>query len=123
MPWSREIAAMQENARRTLLRQGKITPVNDGWAALASREAGDDAFVNPANGYRESVNTPCLWCLLFGCFYFAAKGCWGHAALAFLLALPTSGLSWLVYPFFAGDIVRRSYLRRGWVPAGQWQGR
>ena len=57
---------------------------------------------------------PELWCLLFGCIYFAAKGIWTHAVAAFLLAIFTLGLSWLIYPLFARQIVRTHYLRRGW---------
>jgi hypothetical protein len=30
--------------------------------------------------------------------------------------MSTFGLSWLVYPFFAGGIVQTHFLRRGWVP-------
>jgi hypothetical protein len=71
-------------------------------------------FENPQNGYTETVTFAFLWCLLFGCFYFAIKGVWGHALIAFVLALITGGLSWLIYPFFAKGIVAKSYLRRGW---------
>ncbi|WP_051202942.1 hypothetical protein [Desulfovibrio aminophilus] len=78
-------------------------------------------FVNPANGYTEAVDKPFLWCLLFGSFYLAFKGAWSHALISFALAIPTCGASWLVYPFFAGSVVRTSYLRRGWVPAEQWR--
>jgi hypothetical protein len=52
-------------------------------------------------------SVPFLWCLLFGPFYFAAKGAWIHAVIALLAALVTMGLSWLVYPFFAKGIVNR----------------
>ena len=31
-------------------------------------------FRNPANGYEEEVGTPWIWCLLFGCIYFAVRG-------------------------------------------------
>lgn len=72
------------------------------------------AYENPANGYREMPTTPWLWTLLFGSFYFASKGIWFHAILSFVLAFGTLGLSWFVYPFFAHDIVRKHYLKRGW---------
>jgi hypothetical protein len=72
-------------------------------------------YRNPANDYVESASLPGLWCLLFGCFYFLAKGIWGHAIIAFLLAAPTLGLSWLIYPFFASGIVEKHYLRKGWI--------
>jgi hypothetical protein len=76
-------------------------------------------FENPLNGYREIGGTGYSWlaCLLFGPIYFAVKGAWRHAIVSGILGVCTLGLSWLVYPFFARDIVNRSYLQRGWVPA------
>jgi len=74
-------------------------------------------FRNPANGYTEHVDSPFICCLFFGCFYFAVKGVWSHAIIAFGLAVLTGGFSWLVYPFFAGQVVTNSYLRRGWIDA------
>jgi hypothetical protein len=73
-------------------------------------------FRNPTNGYTEAVGTPWLWCLLFGCLYFAVKGIWTHAVAALAAALLTFGLSWLIYPFFARAIVEKHYLRSGWIP-------
>jgi len=58
-------------------------------------------FRNPSNGYVEESSCPWLWCLLFGAFYFMAKGIWFHAILGIALALMTFGLSWLLYPLFA----------------------
>lgn len=71
-------------------------------------------FENPANQYRETASAPWAWTLLFGCFYFAAKGIWRHAIIGFFAAIFTVGISWLIYPFLAGGIVRADYLRRGW---------
>ena len=48
-------------------------------------------FRNPANGYEETAELAWLWCLLFGCFYFAAKGVWTHPVAAFFLAIVTYG--------------------------------
>lgn len=70
-------------------------------------------FENPANGYVEKVTAAPLWCLLFGCVYFAVKGVWTHAVAA--LAIFTLGISWLVYPCFVTQIMRTHYLRRGWI--------
>ena len=75
------------------------------------------AYTNPANNYTEYVSYPGLWTLLFGFFYFASKGIWRHAIVSLLLAGPTFGLSWLIYPFFAADIVESHYLGKGWVKA------
>lgn len=72
-------------------------------------------FQNPANGYQERASTPFLWCLLFGALYFAVKGIWKHAVIAGVAAILTSGVSWLIYPFFARTIIRNAYLRRGWI--------
>ena len=72
-------------------------------------------FQNPENGFVEEVSNAPLWVLLFGCFYFAAKGVWTHAVAGFLAALCTCGISWLVYPFFADQVMRTHYLRKGWV--------
>ena len=69
----------------------------------------------------ERNSVPFLWCLLFGPIYFAAKGVWLHAVIALIAALATSGLSWLIYPFFAKGIVCRAYARRGWQPVGTAQ--
>jgi len=66
------------------------------------------------DGYIEEANHPWLWTLLFGCFYFAAKGIWTHAAVSLGVALITGGISWFVYPFFAPAVVRNHYLRNGW---------
>lgn len=72
-------------------------------------------FENPANGYVEKVALAPLWCLLFGCVYFAVKAVWTHAVASLLLAFCTAGISWLLYPFFATQIMKTHYLRRGWL--------
>jgi uncharacterized membrane protein len=76
-------------------------------------------FQNPANLYVERVSLPGLWSFLFGPLYFAAKGVWTHAIVSVLLALATFGLSWLIYPFFAAQIMETHYLRRGWIPVSK----
>jgi hypothetical protein len=73
-------------------------------------------FRNPVNGYEEKTGLAWLWCLLLGPIYLAAKGIWFHALLWLLLLFPTFGISWFIYPFFANSIVRKNYLRNGWVP-------
>lgn len=72
-------------------------------------------FRNPSNNHVEEVSSPGLWVFLFGCFYFMLKGVWGHAFLSFVLALFTVGLSWIVYPFLAAGIMRKHYLKLGWI--------
>ncbi|MBB1127249.1 hypothetical protein [Thiospirillum jenense] len=73
-------------------------------------------FRNPSNGYTEKVSSVAwLWVLLFGTIYFIIKGVWTHALVSFIFALLTAGISWLIYPFFASSIMRRHYLKKGWI--------
>ena len=90
-------------------------------------------FKNPENGYMESIPALSgLWVLLFGPFFFAYKGVWTHAAImlclylsffpgvALLAFLPFLGffvfiINFIVYPLKVKGILRRNYLRRGWV--------
>lgn len=74
-------------------------------------------FINQQNNYSEVGGTKFswLWCLLFGCFYFAYKGAWNHAIIGFFVATFTVGVSWFIYPFFAYMIANNVYRRKGWV--------
>jgi hypothetical protein len=73
-------------------------------------------YRNPANGRIETVSgLTWLWVLLFGCFYFAARGVWGHFVISLGAGILTLGLSWLIYPFIAGGIMRSHFRRMGWV--------
>lgn len=89
-----------------------------GALAASSRSENATRFRNPANGYVETIDKAWLWCLLFGCIYLAYKGAWMAAVLALLLAFLTGGLSWFVYPFFARQLVAKSYMQRGWQLVG-----
>jgi len=71
-------------------------------------------FMNPENNYVETSDNCGLWVFLFPQIYFAAKGVWTHLVASVLLMPFTLGLSWLIYPFFAGQVVRTHYLRKGW---------
>lgn len=68
-----------------------------------------------SNGYIEDASTAGLWVLLFGFFCLAVKGAWTHAIVGVILAVYTVGISWLVYPFVAGGIMRSHYLKNGWI--------
>jgi len=72
-------------------------------------------LVNPDNGHRVVVSLPFLWCLLFGAIYLAYKEIWGHAILAVILAAVTAGISWLIYPFFAGKLIKDHYMKAGYM--------
>lgn len=73
-------------------------------------------FKNKNNGYIEETSSlTFLWVLLFGVFYFLYKRIWSHALISFGLAVISSGVSWFIYPFFGREIVRKNFLRSGWV--------
>jgi len=69
---------------------------------------------NLVNDHAEDVGRPFFWSLLFGPFYFAARGVWAHATLALLLIPVTAGISWIAYPFFAKKLMRKFYLQKCW---------
>lgn len=74
-------------------------------------------FENPSNNYREygSGGLAFLFTLLFGCFFFAIKGIWSHFFISLILAIVTVGISWLIYPFFVSGIIKKHYLKKGWI--------
>jgi tRNA(Met) C34 N-acetyltransferase TmcA len=57
-----------------------------------------------------------LYTLLFGVFYFLYHKVYSHALISFFIGLITSGLSWLVYPFFANSIMEKFWLENGYEP-------
>jgi hypothetical protein len=71
-------------------------------------------FENTANGYVEEVDGAWFYMLIFGFFYLGYKGAWMAAILALVGAMLTAGISWLFLPIFADEIIRKSYLQRGW---------
>jgi hypothetical protein len=75
-----------------------------------------DTFRHPTNGHTERVGPAWLWALLFGVFYFAWRGMWTHAIIGAILAFLTFGISWVIYAIAAPSLVRKHYLRAGWVP-------
>lgn len=75
------------------------------------------AYKNPTNGYTERYypSNAVICTLLFAPIYFAVKGVWTHAVASLILAILTSGVSNIVYCFFAPSIMQNHYLRKGWV--------
>ena len=75
-------------------------------------------FKNPTNGYVEDSATTLswLWVLLFGPLYWAVRGVWTHFVAHFVLAIISFGILHLVYPFFTYSILRKHYLKNGWIP-------
>lgn len=85
-------------------------------------------FINEQNGYIEEKESPWLWVLLFGGFYFLVSGIWIHFLVMLLLnsafvggmglaGIVPSLLLNLCYAFAASSIVRGHYLRKGWKEA------
>lgn len=73
-------------------------------------------FTHPLNQHEVKVRAPWFWMLLFGPLYLAAHDAWSQAFITLVVTVATAGLSWVIYPFFAGRIVRKAYLRKGWQP-------
>ena len=73
-------------------------------------------FKNPRTGATESLSDQVwLWVLLFGFFYFASKRVWTQVLAHLLFAIVTFGLSWLIYPFLAFDLMHKHYRKKGWI--------
>ena len=71
---------------------------------------------HPTNGSTEDVWEGFSWpCFFFGCFWFGHKGVWGWAAISFLAAIFTFGISWLVIPFFANGFHANSLRKQGYL--------
>lgn len=84
-------------------------------------------FENPANGYREEVNSDaCYGMFFFGALYLVYKGLWKHVFIwPLIVGIPTvaSGgvaiiivlpLVTIIYTMLIQDILDSDYLRRGW---------
>jgi hypothetical protein len=86
---------------------------------IPAAEPGSDETVlrDPRTGNTITIKKwPTFWLtLLFGCFYLAYHGLWLHAAIAFVAAIFTSCLSWLIYPFFTYRLIVDGYQRKGWT--------
>lgn len=85
-------------------------------------------FRNPANSYVEKATSSWtwLWALLFGPFFFIYKGAWAVSFVYFLCLLFLTGgqagiivaiALWIIFAAVATPVVRKVYLRRGWVDA------
>lgn len=74
-------------------------------------------FRNVINGHTVKFNrwVEFITCLVFGTLYFLYRGHYGHALISLILAVLTSGFSWLIYPFFVEKINEAAYLNKGWV--------
>ena len=76
---------------------------------------------NPTNGAVEEIWEGFSWpCLFLGFIWYIYKGMWGWGLIAFILAVFTWGLSWLVFPFFANEQHAKSLLKQGYLNEEQW---
>jgi len=76
---------------------------------------------HPVNGSQEDVWEGFSWpCLFLGCFWFAAKGMWGWTVLSFLVAVPSFGVSWFIFPFFANVLHASSLRKQGYLTEKEW---
>ena len=71
-------------------------------------------LISPAGTREEDVTYAFWWTLFLGPFYFGYHRIWDHAILSMLLGILTSGISVLIYPFFAEKIIMDHYLKSGW---------
>jgi len=83
------------------------TQTNSKKAKKASLKSSDESHIS-----LEEPKHPALWSLIFGFLYFANHRAWFHSFISLILIVPTSGISWLIYPFFAKKIVRNAYIKR-----------
>jgi len=74
-------------------------------------------ITNPLNNYSESISyfDTFTSTLLFGVLYFAYRRVWNHFFIGLILAITTMGISWLIYPFFSYWMIKKHYLRNGWI--------
>jgi len=76
---------------------------------------------NPINGAVEEISEGFSWpCLFLGFIWYIYKGMWGWGIIALILAIFTSGISWLFFPFFANEQHTKSLLKRGYLNEKQW---
>lgn len=88
--------------------------INDRASAIDPRTA--VVFQHPKTGQKIDITQAWAWTLLFGFLYFIVRGIWRHAVIGLALAIITAGISWLIYPFFAKQIVRNHLLLSDWQP-------
>lgn len=77
------------------------------------------------NGYTGQYKTAPIgfsWTtFFFGCFPALFRADWKWAAIQFILALVTGGLSWLVMPFIYNKLHLKDLLNKGFLPTDDSQ--
>lgn len=76
-------------------------------------------LVSPTGEKEIEISSPLMWTSFLGPLYFAYHRIWLHVAISAVLSVLTYGISVLVYPFFAENIVMQHYKSMGWTVKGQ----
>lgn len=75
-----------------------------------------EILVDPRTGEREQTWNGFSWpCLFFGVLWFVNKRLWMAALIALFGCLLTSGIVWLLLPFFANSLHRNHLQKKGWL--------
>lgn len=68
-------------------------------------------------GATKEIKTGFSWTtLFFGCFPAMFRGDWKWAIIMILAAIVTSGISWLIFPFFYNRLYIKDLLNNGYRP-------
>ncbi len=75
----------------------------------------------PINGSTVEIWSGFSWpCFFFGALWYASKGLWLWAVIAFIVSIPTFGLSMFVFPFFANGQHVKYLESKGYLSNAQW---
>lgn len=79
-------------------------------------------FTNEYTGQYKTAPLGFSWTtLFFGCFPALLRSDWKWGAIQFVLAVVTSGISWLVMPFIYNKMYIKDLLNKGFVPTDENQ--
>ena len=79
-------------------------------------------FTNDYTGQYKTAPVGFSWTtLFFGCFPAIFRSDWKWAAIQFLLALFTAGISCLIMPFFYNKLYIKDFLNKGFIPTDENQ--
>lgn len=79
-------------------------------------------FTNEYTGQYKTAPLGFSWTtLFFGCFPALFRSDWKWAAIQFILAWITAGISWLVMPFIYNKLYIKDLLKKGFVPTDENQ--
>ena len=79
-------------------------------------------YYHQGNGSVQETWQGFSWpCLFLGCIWYIYTGLWGWGVIAFILAIATSGISWLIFPFFANKQHELLLQKQGYLDQKQWK--